>query len=90
MPDSESRFRDCSIELDCPPGSPRPSDLIEGVLKDTGLVVEDFNTSAPFFGNQSWILKIGSKDALFTSLKPVFEKRLQELYAAGIARYVSW
>jgi hypothetical protein len=29
-----------SIELDCPPGFPRPSDLLPHVISETGLVLD--------------------------------------------------
>ena len=83
-----SRINDFSIELDCPPGDPRPNDLIAGVLKDTGLEVTDFDTGTPFFGHQTWILKEGAgKDELFTSIRrEVIKDRIVELYNGGWIR----
>lgn len=87
----ESRHNKFSIELDCPPGWPRPNDLIEGVLVNTGLDVSDFDTSPPFFGNQMWILKAeANKDELFTKSKPLFKQRVSALYESGRIRYGSW
>ena len=80
-----------SIELDCPPGSPRPFDLIEGVLKDTGLEVKDFETSPPFFGNQEWSLKEASnKEDVFLAARPTLKERVEKLYNTGFIRYGSW
>jgi len=86
-----TRHKDFSIELDCPPGNPRPKDLIESVLVETGLTVDDFDTAPPWFGHQTWILKESAgKDALFTSCKPTFKERCTALYNAGIVRYATW
>ena len=87
-----SRINDFSIELDCPPGTPRPNDLIAGVLAETGFEVEDFETGPPFFGHQVWILKESAdKDALFTAIRrEVIKDRVVKLYNDGIIRYGTW
>jgi hypothetical protein len=92
MTEDLKRHAAFSIELDCPPGKPRPNDLIEDVLKDSGLVVADFEAGVPFFGHQTWILKEGDadKDAKFTAARPVFADRIAALYHAGLIRYGSW
>lgn len=86
-----SRFNEFSIELDCAPGNPRPDDLFAGVLKDTGFDVVDFDTPAPFFGHQIWILKeSANKDDMFAKAKPVFKERVTALYNSGLIRYGTW
>ena len=92
-PEERTRYLDFSIELDCPPGIPRPNDLIEGVLERTGLKVEDFSTTPPFFGHQTWVLEPGDqkKDALFRKHKhKTFKPRIEALYYAGAIRYGTW
>lgn len=85
------RLQDFSIELDCPPGSIRPNDLIDGVLRDSGIEPTDFETGAPFFGHQVWILKEeANKDAIFTASKPTFKERITALYHSGRIRYGTW
>ena len=42
-----------SIELDCPSGYSRPGNLLSGVLKDTGIVLDPNNPQSTFFGNQT-------------------------------------
>jgi len=37
-----------TIELDCPPGQPRPGDLIDGVIEGTGLPKKE--AKSKFFG----------------------------------------
>jgi len=87
----EERYKNFSIELDCPPGEPRPKHLIAGVLEGTGLEVEDFATGNPFFGHQLWELRetVG-KDALFIKAKPKLKKRITKLYDQGYIRYGTW
>ncbi len=85
------RYQNFSIELDCPPGNPRPNDLIAGVLADTGLEVSDFETGSPFFGHQTWVLKADvDKDELFKQSKPIFAKRVEVLFNSGLIRFGSW
>lgn len=85
------RYKNFSIELDCAPGTPRPGDLIGGVLEGTGLEVVDFETSAPFFGHQTWVLRESAmKDELFMSLKPTLKERVTKLHDDGLIRYGSW
>lgn len=87
----QKRYNDFSIELDCPPGQVRPNDLIDGVLEGTGLEVSDFDTGAPFFGHQIWILKESAgKDLLFIEKKPVFKERITQYYNQGWIRYGTW
>jgi hypothetical protein len=87
----DERYGRFSIELDCPPGYPRPHDLIDGVLKDTGLEVEDFETDSPFFGHQTWILKESArKDCIFTKSKHLFKERIEKLFYSGAIRYGTW
>ena len=81
----EDRLKKYSIDLDCPPGNPRPGDLIEGVLEGTGLEVNDFNTTHPIFGNQTWMLKDNNvdKEYLFKQARPVLN-RIEQLYQRGL------
>lgn len=86
----DARYKTYSIELDCAPGSIRPNDLIAGVLKDSGLNVDDFTTGKPFFGHQIWILKDNGKDEIFTNAKVLFKERIEVLYYDGVIRYGTW
>ena len=76
-----------TIEIDCPPGYPRPGDLISGVIKGTGLP-ERTNDSC-CFGNWEWDYSDIPKD-VWGKAKPIIKERLVKLYNAGIARYCSW
>jgi hypothetical protein len=89
--DIKERYQLCSIELDCPPGSIRPGDLIESVLDGSGLTAADFETGTPFFGHQTWVCKDEeAKMALFAAHKLTFKARITELYNDGFIRYGTW
>lgn len=79
-----------SIELDCPPGNPRPGDLIHGVLKDTPFTEADFETGKPFFGHQTWVLVNHAKDAEYLAWQDIFKERITSLYNMSVIRYGSW
>jgi len=76
-----------TIELDCPPGYPRPGDLIEDVIAGTGLPTRE--TVGRVFGN--WIWDYSDIDsAIWEKAKPILEKRITELYNSGKIRFGSW
>lgn len=77
-----------TIELECPPGWPRPWDLIVGVCEGTGLEV----TSDPVpctFGYSCWAFKI-SREEWVERIQPIIKPRIEALYAAGAIRAGSW
>ena len=76
------------LELDCPPGCPRPGDLLPGVLEGTGLEKDPKDTTMRLFGNWRWDFEtLPGKHA---RVKPVLKKRITKLYNAGVIRYASW
>lgn len=75
-----------SIELDCPPGSPRPDDLIESVLEGTGLEVKD--PVLKFFGCFTWIYDMPDEE--WSKVQSIIKPRIQALYQRGTIRYGSW
>lgn len=76
-----------SIELDCPPGDPRPGDLIDGVLEGTGLTAGE--TTARVFGNWVWEFDV-PQDKWEQEIQPIIQPRIEALYHAGRIRYGSW
>jgi hypothetical protein len=80
-----------TIELDCPPGFPRPGDLIGGVLEGTGLTLEDhFEEDVPkSFGNWTYVLK-KEYISLYEEARPKIKERVHDLYNRGRIRYGSW
>lgn len=79
-----------TIELDCPPGHPRPGDLIEGVIEGTGLTLDDLETSNPFFGHQTWVVKPDAEAKYMEHKEKTIKPRVIELYNSGVIRYGSW
>jgi hypothetical protein len=76
-----------TIELDCPPGSPRPGDLIDGVIEGTGLAKKA--RSGAFFGNWTWdYSEVSDED--WKAIQPILKERIVALHNAGIIRYGSW
>jgi hypothetical protein len=76
-----------TIELDCAPGPTRPGDLIESIIKDTGLELRD--PASMLFGN--WIWDYNDVDPeVWKSIQPALEERIRNLYSSGAIRYGSW
>ena len=76
-----------TIELYLPPGNPRPDDLIDGVLKDTGV-----NVGGPVskvFGNWTWVIP-KEQETLYEQHRETVEARIKALYEDGVIRYGSW
>jgi hypothetical protein len=78
-----------AIEIDCPPGSPRPGDLLPGVLKDTGVSIDPNNTVSRLFGNWEWAVPENQERA-YERARPTIQQRLTALYHAGVIRYAAW
>lgn len=76
-----------TIELDCPPGSPRPGDLIGDVIKGTGLPIR--NDVCRFMGCWKWDYK-DIPEAAWKTAQPILKERITELFNRGIIRYGSW
>jgi len=81
-----SRF---TIELDCPPGSIRPGDLIGDVIAGTGL--PERNPVSKVFGNWTWVYDdVPNVEALWPTIKETLKERIEKLYTRGVIRYGSW
>jgi len=76
-----------TIELDCPPGHPRPGDLIDGVIEGTGLPKKE--TVSRFFGNWTWDYS-EIPDEEWKRIRPILKERITRLYELGVIRYGSW
>lgn len=76
-----------TIELDCPPGSPRPGDLIDGVIEGTGLPKQD--PVSMLFGEWVWEYEM-SEAEWEEKVKPVIKPRIEALYYSGRIRWGSW
>lgn len=76
-----------TIDLDCAPGSPRPGDLIAGVIEGTGLPARE--PVSKFFGNWTWNYNDQSEE-LWLKARVILKKRITKLYNSGVIRYGSW
>jgi hypothetical protein len=75
------------IIIDCPPGIPRPGDLLPFVLKDTGL--EPREPSWTVFGE--WGFNYSDvPETKWDEIQPIFEERIKNLYERSLIRYGSW
>lgn len=80
-----------TIELDCPPGLPRPGDLFPSVIHDTGLTEDDFTITSKLFGEWTWLLTNTDKSELFERVRgTTIKARVTSLYESGLIRYGSW
>lgn len=76
-----------TIELDCPPGFPRPNHLIKSVIKDTGLELKE--PVATMMGNFTWDYSEVSNEQ-WMEAQPILKERITKLYNKGTIRYGSW
>lgn len=80
-----------TIEIDCPPGSPRPGDLISSVVSGTGLPEDglDDRIELKFMGNWQWGFH-DVDECIWQAARETIKERLTELYNSGRCRYASW
>ena len=74
-----------TIEIDCPPGDPRPGDLIGKVIKGTSLPLRD-DVGCRFFGWWTWDYSDIAPD-VWKRARPMIRRRLVRLYEQGVIRY---
>jgi len=78
-----------SIELDCQPGSPRPGELLPGVLEGTGIEIDPDEPDGTLFGNWTWNIPEQFEE-LFETHRETIKERISKLYNNGLIRYGSW
>lgn len=76
-----------TIEIGCPPGNPRPGDLLPGVIEGTGLKVR--RPVSALFGDWEWDYSDVDEET-WKKAKPIVKERLSKLYDSGVVRYASW
>jgi len=76
-----------TIELDCAPGTPRPGDLIGGVIQGTGLPKR--KTVLKLLGEWTWDYSDIDKK-VWKKAQPMLKTRIEALYHRGAIRYGSW
>jgi len=72
-----------TIEIDCPPGDPRPGDLIGDVIKGTGLELRE--DTSRLFGWWIWDYSDVPTEK-WKQLQCILRKRIRSLYNKGIIR----
>lgn len=78
-----------TIELDCPPCSPRPDTYMPFVLDGTCLTIDDFDLVSKSFGN--WTYECHKdKNELYMQNVSRIEQKITNLYNEGKIRYGSW
>lgn len=81
-----------TIDIDCPPGSPRPGDLIGAVIDGLGIAeraVTPLEDVTPLFGNAEYAFHV-PHDEWVSSIQPTVKERIVALYDAGLIRFGSW
>jgi len=73
------------IDIDCPPGDPRPGDLIGDVIKGTGLPLRE-DAGCRFFGWWTWDYSDIAPE-VWKRARPKIRRRLVRLYEQGVIRY---
>ncbi len=76
-----------TIELDCPPGDPRPGDLIEDIIKNTGLPLRESVSRS--FGCWTWDYNDIDPE-IWKKVNDTLKERIEKLYNNGVIRYGSW
>jgi len=74
-------------EVQCPPGSPRPGDLISCVIEGTGLELKE--AVSKLFGEWVWDYS-EIDDVTWKRIQPVLKERIEKLYDEGQIRYGAW
>ena len=78
-----------TIELDCPPLTPRPGTYIAGVIEGTGLEVREPIIGPASFGNWTWDYSDVPEEE-WKKIQPILQERIAALYRNGSIRYGSW
>ena len=90
----------CEIKIDCPPGYPRPLNVLECVINNTEKEIDDsdiLNTLERWkplmskgggkFGNFIWCMPYNLNDAKFDRMKETLWAEIVKYYNSGIIRY---
>jgi len=75
------------IEFDCPPGAPRPGDLIEKAIAGTGLELRE--DVSRWFGSWTWDYSDVHPDE-WKRIRPILKWNITGLYHRKLIRYGRW
>ena len=81
-----------SIQIDCPPGEPRPPEAFASTIEDTGLTPEDFEDSgSTIFGCREYLVRADPGTIFrYVRARRTIGERLVMMYERGIVRGVTW
>ena len=82
-----TKKRDQEIVLDCPPGLPRPDDLLPAALKGTSLEIKP--PVGKFFGAWTWDYSEVPEEEYKANMVKLKEN-IARLFQKGEIRYGSW
>ena len=71
------------IHLECPPGDPRPGDLMPRLLRGTGIPLR--NSESRLFGHWEWDYNDIPRE-VWEAAVPIVMRRMRRLYRNGIIR----
>ncbi len=71
------------IHVECPPGDPRPGDLMPELLRGTGIPLRD--SVSRLFGHWEWDYNDISRE-VWDAAVPIIMGRLTRLYRDGVIR----
>jgi hypothetical protein len=81
---SENEKYEITIEIDCPPGAPRPDEYMKDICKDI-LKQEYHNPISTFFGEWDWKFEVLKSEA--DGIKEKIMDYLKSLYYKNCIRY---
>jgi hypothetical protein len=81
-----------SIQIDCPPGEPRPLEVFASTIEGTGLTAEDFiDPGITVFGCQEFLVKADPESiSRYLHARQTIGERLSIMQKRGIVRGVTW
>ena len=78
-----------SIEIDCPPFTPRPDTHFSNLCKECSIDAVWFNNPTKSFGNWEWTVK-QEYEKNYQEKQSAVKNYLTSLYRSGSIRYASW
>jgi hypothetical protein len=85
---TEANRRKQEIHLECPPGEPRPGDLIANLIANTGLPIRK-DSGGRLYGHWSWNYSTVAPE-VWEAARSIVLERMSELYEAGTVRAASF
>jgi len=80
-----------SIQIDCPPGNPRPPEVFASTIEDTGLTPDDFkDTGLTVFGCREYLVKANTESiSRYLHARQTIGEHRIIIYERGLIRGVT-